>query len=240
MSRDALVAAGEEIHGGVPLCAPWFGRGRDDVEVARPHGLVRWVPWRLVDALQNDDGSTSMRWELSGTGTSFLPGAADYPPDIQYCYEVRFADTLTLSLTVGSPSSSFILDEAFHTYFSISHINDVIIEGLDDTRYRDGDGWHPATGELRITGHTDRIYDTAADVTITDADRVLGLHTSGGANTVIWNPGPPGEQSLTGWDVEEWTDMVCVEVGNVQHNAVTVPAGGSHTLSLEISSQLLS
>ena len=238
LSRNALVEEGDEIHGGIPLCAPWFGRGRDEVEVPRPHGLVRWVPWRLVDERTTEAG-TGLGWQLSGSETAHLPGADAYPSDIQYHYEARFADTLTLSLTVGSPSSSFVLDEAFHTYFSISDIADVVIEGLDDTRYRDGAGWHPATGELRTTGLIDRIYDTAADVSITDAHRVLSLRTSGGANTVVWNPGPEGAQSLTGWGTEEWHGMICVEVGNVQHNAVTVPAGGSHTLRLEISSQLL-
>lgn len=241
LSRDALVSEGDEIHGGIPLCAPWFGRGRDDVDVPRPHGLVRWVPWRFISET-SDPAGTTVVWELDATATAHLPGARDYPPDTTYRHEVRFGTTLQLSLMIGSPSTSFVLDQAFHTYFAVSDIGDVVIDGLGGRTFRDytdGATWHDSAGPLRVPGHTDRIYDGTGQVTITDADRVLTLDTHGGSNTVVWNPGPDGAHSLQGWAGDEWTRMVCVEVGNVQHHAVTVPAGGSHTLSLEISSSLL-
>lgn len=239
LSRDALVGAGDEIHGGIPICAPWFGHGRDEVDVAHPHGLVRWVPWRLVQE-QTDRDATTLGWELDGADVAHMPGAENYPPDIWFRHEVRFDDTLTLSLTIGSPTTSFVLDEAFHTYFAVSHIRDVTIDGLAGTRYRDytdGATWHDAVETLHIPGHEDRIYDGAGEVAITDADRVITLRTQGASNTVVWNPGPDGATTLRGWAGEEWTGMVCVEVGNVQHNAITVPAGGSHTLTMEIESR---
>ncbi len=237
LSREALVGEGDEIHGGIPICAPWFGHGRDDVEVPRPHGLVRWVPWRLADE-HTSDGATTLVWELTGRETAHLPGAHDYPFDIWFRHEVRFAETLTVTLTIGSPSKSFVLDEALHTYFSVSGLTDVVIDGLEDTAYRDytqGATWHESHSELRVAGHTDRIYDGAGMIVIRDATRRIALRTTGAANTVVWNPGRAGAQTLTGWAGEEWEAMVCVEVGNVQHRAVAVPAGGSHTLSLEIS-----
>ncbi len=235
LSRDAHVATGDEIHGGVPLCAPWFGHGRDDAEVPHPHGLVRWVPWRLVEQRESE-GSTSLVWELSGSEIAHLPGAANYPSDIQFRYEVRFAEVLTCTLRTGSPSTSFVLDQVFHSYFSVSRIEDVVISGLGG-RYRDyteDAAWHDSSGELRITGHTDRIYDGADVIRIRDAERELMVRSDGASSTVVWNPGPEGAQSLIGWAAEEWETMVCVEVGNVQHNAVTVPAGGTHTLSMTI------
>lgn len=241
LSRDARVGEGDEIHGGIPICAPWFGHGRDDVEVPRPHGLARWVPWRLVEERASQD-ATTLVWELAGPDTAHLPGAEDYPSDIWFRHEAEYADTLTLTLTVGSPSTAFVLDEALHAYFSVSGIKDVTIVGLEDTRYRDytdGATWHGPESELHIPGHTDRIYDGAGTVSIRDASRALTLRSTGASNTVVWNPGPEGAQTLTGWAGDEWETMVCVEVGNIQHNAVTVPAGGSHTLTLEISSDLL-
>lgn len=239
LSRDALVGTGDQIHGGIPICAPWFGLGRDDVDVPHPHGLARWVPWRLIEEV-TDDESTTLVWELGASEVSHLPGSENYPSDMWFRHEARFGDTLTLSLTIGSPTTSFVLDEAFHTYFAVSDIHDVVIDGLGGTRYRDctdGGTWHESSASLRVLGHTDRIYELVGEVTITDADRMITLRTQGGANSVVWNPGPDGARSLTGWAADEWTAMVCVEVGNVQHNAVTVPAGGSHTLALEIESR---
>ena len=89
--------------------------------------------------------------------------------------------------------------------------------------------------QLAIPGFTDRIYDAAGSVSIMDADKTVTLR-SNAASTILWNPGPEGAHSLTGWAADEWRSMVCVEMGNVQHRAVTVEAGGSHTLTLEISS----
>lgn len=242
LSRRAKVSPGDEIHGGIPLCAPWFGQGREDARVPHPHGLVRWMPWRLVEERQEKD-ATTLVWELTAAETAAIPGHDKYPDDVLYRHEVRFADTLTLSLTVASPTTAFVLDEAFHTYFSISDIEDVVINGLEDTRvrdYTDGATWRRSRGPLEVRGHRDQIHDNKGfgDVTITDAHRVLTLRTNA-ANTIVWNPGPDGANSLTGWAADEWTSMVCVEVGNVQHNAVTVPAGGSHTLVMEIVSEPL-
>ncbi len=240
LSRDARVGEGDEIHGGIPLCAPWFGKGRDDdALVPRPHGLVRWVPWRIVDETSTSN-ATTLVWELDGAAVADLPGASDYPADIWFRHEVTFGDTLELALTIGSPSTSFVLDEAFHTYFAVSDIRDVVIGGLADSRYRDytdGAIWKDSADSLRIQGHTDRIYDRAGEVSITDADRVLTLRAQGAANTVVWNPGPEGAHNLQGWAGDEWSGMVCVEVGNVQNNAVTVPAGGSHTMSMQVTAQ---
>lgn len=239
LSREARAAAGDEIHGGIPICAPWFGQGRDGVDVPRPHGLARWVPWHLVSE-QVEEDATTLVWQLGGADIAHLPGAKDYPSDISFRHEVRFGRTLTVSLTVGSPTTSFVLDGAFHTYFAVSDIHDVVIDGLGGARYRDYTDdarWHESAGGLRIPGRTDRIYDRTGEVTITDAARVLTLRTQGGANTVVWNPGPEGGKSLRGWAGDEWTRMVCVEVGNVAHNAVTVPTCCSHTLTLEIESR---
>lgn len=235
LSGDALVGEGDEIHGGIPICAPWFGHGRDDVDVPRPHGLARWVPWRLVEQRSSEE-ATTLVWELAGPEVAHLPGARDYPSDISFTYEARFASTLTCTLTIGSPSTTFVLDEALHCYFSVSGIQDVIISGLEGHPYRDypgGTSRQASDEELRISGFTDRIYDGGGTVSIRDANRTLSLR-SNGASTVVWNPGPEGAHSLTGWAADEWETMVCVEVGNVQRNAVRVPAGGSHTLSLEI------
>lgn len=241
LSRDALVGEGDEIHGGVPICAPWFGHGRDDVDVPRPHGLARWVPWRLAQE-DIEEHATTLVWELSGEETAHLPGAHNYPSDIWFRHTARYAETLTLTLTIGSPSTPFVLDQALHTYFAVSGIGDVEILGLESFRYRDytaGAVWRDAEPELRISGHTDRIYDGIGTLIIRDASRSLTLRTTGAANIVVWNPGPAGAESLTGWAADEWEKMVCVEVGTVQHNAITVPAGGSHTLTLEISSERL-
>lgn len=231
LSRDALVGVGDEIHGGIPLCAPWFGQGRDGATVAAPHGLVRWAPWRLVH-----QSPSTLVWEVTSAELAHLPGAADYPGDLRYRAEVVMGQGLSLSLTVDSPSEEFVLDDALHCYFAVSDEAPVVIGGLEGEPYRDydqGGAEQPGAAEpVRVDGPVNRVYQRAGQLTITDAHRTISLATNGAASTILWNPGP--DAGRPGLADDEWRRFVCVEVGNVQSGAVTVPAGGSHTLGLEV------
>lgn len=230
LSREALVGIGEETHGGIPVCAPWFGTGRESVTVPHSHGLVRWVPWRLVE-----QGEQHLVWELEQREVAHLPGAAAYPSDLRYRVSARFGSSLEVALTVSSPTSEFILDEALHTYLRVSDVTRARIEGLEGVGFRDHaqDASPDVEHEpLRLGDHLDRIYDSAGPVTLVDGTRRVRVTQQGGANIVVWQPGP--DPRLEGFAPDEWRSMVCIEVGSVHEQAVVVPAGGSHTLRLQL------
>lgn len=232
-SREAAVGPGLETHGGIPICAPWFSWGRDGVPVAAQHGLVRWVPWRLV---AQDDVEAGIRvvWELDQSDVAHLPGAGDYPGDLRYRQEVTFGETLVLSFTVASPTTGFVLDEAFHAYFLVDAPRTRIL-GLEGVPYRDHTLDPPARAvdeaALVPDRHVDRVYHSRGAVTIAAPTHVVEVRTSGAGSVVVWNPGPNVPDDFA---ADEWPGMVCVEVGNVQDRAVTVPAGGSHTMTMTL------
>lgn len=230
LSRDALVGVGDEIHGGVPVCSPWFGSGRAEVTVPHGHGLVRWVPWRLTD-----QGPGHLAWELTQQEVTHLPGADRYPSDLLHRLEARFGESLEITLTVTSPTSAVILDQALHTYLRVDDVTQCRIEGLAGAPFRDfaTDATLAVEHEpLRLGAHVDRVYRHDGPVTLADGGRRVRISQEGGASVVVWNPGP--ELRFPGLAPDEWRSMVCIEVGNVQDRAVTVPAGGSHTLRLRI------
>ncbi|MCC2593524.1 hypothetical protein LKO27_08895 [Tessaracoccus sp. OS52] len=236
VSSGSAPVPGLEFHGGIPVCAPWFGRGRDGVHVPRPHGLVRWVPWELVSRTDGRAG-TRLVWELDGAAVAHLPGAGDYPSDIRFRHEVTFGAELVVRLTVGSPSTGFVLDEALHTYFAVEDVRNVRITELEDAPFRDHSVDPPlrrvAAGESVVpAGSIDRVYQWSGPVRIEEPSRTITVTSCDAASVVVWNPGPA---PLPGFGPDEWTRMVCVEVGNVQGDAVKVPAGGSHTLSMTVS-----
>lgn len=233
VSRNARLGEGVEVHGGIPICAPWFGMGRPGVQVPRPHGLVRWVPWRLVSS-QTQAGVTSLVWRLDGEHIAHLPGATNYPSDISFSYTARFGQELDIEFTVSS-ASSFILDEALHCYFQVSYPG-AIVRGLDGFAMHDFVSGTDSVvaGDLAPQGHIDAIIEGCSPIEIIDGERTIGLWPRGASSTVVWNPGASCAAELADFGDDEWHQMLCVEVGNVATSPVTVPAGGHHTLGLRI------
>ncbi|GAB3817467.1 D-hexose-6-phosphate mutarotase [Tessaracoccus terricola] len=234
VSRDAAVGEGLEIHGGIPICAPWFGQGRDDVDVPGPHGLVRWVPWQLVSDSKDETG-TRLVWELEGDAVAHLPGAEAYPVDAWLRLEAHFGRELTIRFTVGSPSTEFVLDEALHTYFRLPAGGGRIL-GLEGTQVRDytqtPPAWRTSEGALEVPAVLNGIHRYAGEVRLETAEQTVVISSGKAADVVVWNPGPDVPADFA---ADEWEQMVCIEVGNVQGDAVTVLAGGSHTLVMTIS-----
>lgn len=232
MAREAQLRPGEMWHGGVAVCAPWFGVGRGEWPVPFPHGLVARVPWAMDLLEQSDDGGRAV-FTVDSPALAHLPGSDRYPPDLAYRLDVRMArDRLTVALRVSSPTTATVVDLALHPYLS-ADARSATVEGLEGVAFRDfaegaADGVEDAP--VAVGRHVDRVYGGAPSTMLRDSRGGLRLSADGAANVVVWNPGPGGRQVASG----EWTEFVCVEYGRVQGDAVTIPAGGSHTLALHV------
>ena len=172
---------------------------------------------RLVFTLGPTDMSRSMGYAAFLLSLEFLIGP-----------------TLTMAMTVKNTGSQPMgFEDAFHTYYKVADIHEVVVKGLEGTSYIDKvDDFKvkPAAGvPLRFTQRTDRIYnDTTAPFTIDDVAgrRRITLHKKGSDTTVTWNQF--GElPDLGPWD---WHEYVAIETANVGRNAVTLAAGASATL----------
>lgn len=234
VSRETRLGVGVEVHGGLPLCAPWFGKGRAGMTVPRPHGLVRWVQWSFEGTTESDAGTTH-RWTLSAEAIADVAGAELYPDDIWFTYTATFGRELTVELTAGA-GSDFVLDEAIHCYFAVDYPG-ATVTGLEGFGYVDHATYTRGTveGPLSPQAYIDAVYDGSGPVDIVDGDRIIHLEPTGTQSTVVWNPGPDNAAALIDFGDDEWRQMLCVEVGNVYERPVQVPAGGSHTMGLTIS-----
>jgi glucose-6-phosphate 1-epimerase len=65
--------------------------------------------------------------------------------------------------------------------------------------------------------------------------RRIRIEKSGSLSTVVWNPWVEKAEQMPDFGGEEFHQMVCVESGNVADNRLTLPAGKSNTLKVEIS-----
>lgn len=225
-ASDAAPALGRMWHGGIPVCAPWFGRGRGDWRVPHPHGLVSRVRWALVWEECRDDGCL-MEWCTDAAATAHLPGAGRYPPDLGYSLRVEAsAAALLLSLRIVSPTTEVVVDEAFHPYLLTGLT--ATVSGLGGVGFHDFAAGVAGAEDpvLTVDRYVDRVYGGAPETALTHDGGRLSLSGDAASSLIIWNPGP-GSGMVPG---DEWRDFVCIEYGNVQGNAVTIPAGGEHTL----------
>lgn len=244
---------GTPLRGGIPLCWPWFGdlnRNPDGVSAktyikeASAHGFARNRDWELLDIEQTTDRQQT----TLVLGLTLQEGEVPGWP---------FATTLRLRIQVGSSlqleflthnigSSTLVYSSALHSYYAVSNIDSVSLDGLDGLEYidclRDWTSGHQQ-GALRIDREVDRIYhNTERDITLIDGGwkRAIHVKSRGSRSAVVWNPWNEKAQRLSQFPDSAYREMMCIETANVDRDCITLQPGESHSLSLEVQTTPLS
>ncbi len=224
MSRQSNYAEDKPIRGGVPICFPWFGPNLQDSK-APAHGLARLHAWKLSAVARTS--SQGIACELT----------ADLAP-FQLTYRVEFDQVLRLSLTTRLSSSHdrpARYEDALHTYFAVSDVRNITIEGLQSVDYIDKVDQakkKTATGEaIQITSETDRVYlNTTHACRLLDPGqhRTILVEKTGSRSTIVWNPWIDKSAKMPDFGDDEWPEMVCIETANVGDHAIELQPGGAH------------
>lgn len=234
MSQLSRFDEGSAIRGGIPIVFPWFGPR----EGQPAHGFARLQLWDLREVTQTPSGAVTLRLSLPESPSAAL--IQKFSAD----YSITIGKTLAAELTVTNPSDSqdFTFEACLHSYFVVGDINAVSITGLKGVDYLDHTENFARKTEraehIKISQETDRIYlDTTGPVEIHDSNlkRRILIEKSGSHSTVVWNPWVDKAEQMPDFGGDEYQKMVCVESGNVAENRVTLPAGKSSTLKVEIS-----
>ncbi|MBK5538006.1 D-hexose-6-phosphate mutarotase [Pseudomonas sp. TH05] len=251
LNDEAVFKAGKSIRAGVPVCWPWFGNlarnpqsvqdMRQSNDPAPAHGLVRATDWELLGI---ETQGQSLVLEL------VLPvpqgGLSGWPHQVDLKLSIRLDEQLHISLTSHNRGTESVsISQALHSYFAVSDVRQVHVEGLDGLDYIETlDDWKtvPQAGDLHFTGETDRIYlDTPPQLSIVDPawQRRIQLTSSGSRSAVIWNPWIDRAAQFSDMAADGWQRMLCIETANVMNDVVTLAPGASHTLGVSISSAAL-
>ncbi len=236
ISPKARWNVGSALRGGVPICFPWFGP--HPTERGFPaHGFARTRVWRLAGVDEVAGERLRAVFEL-GADAQTTPL---FPHPFTARTTVIAGDDLQLSFEVENPGSDpFACEIALHTYFAVSDIAAISVEGLGGCGYVDkvagGARRRQDDGPLHIVGEVDRVYDSAGPLTLVDpgVPRSLRLEIAGGASTVVWNPGPEKARALPDLEPDGFRRFVCIESGNVGDGRIVLPPGGRHLLSARI------
>lgn len=231
----ATFAPKAPIRGGIPVCWPWFSAHGSEASFPM-HGFARTQPWQVKSTRSLGDGSTEISLTLPITSAM----QAMWPHQAQLDLLISVGNTLKIALiTRNLCDSDFILTEALHTYFSVSDIAQVHVDGLDGIHFHDkAAGWteDDQAGIIPFAAEVDRVYvNTPERCTIVDPawQRRIHINKLGSQSTVVWNPWATRAAQMVDLGQDGWTRFVCVETANALENAVTVPAGKSHTMAVE-------
>jgi glucose-6-phosphate 1-epimerase len=248
LNDEAVFKTGKSIRAGVPVCWPWFGnldRNPPSVQAMRisdqpatAHGLVRAMDWEL-GAIEAEGESLKVEFVLP-LPEGGLPG---WPHQVDLTLSIRLDEQLHISLTSHNRGADSVsISQALHSYFAVSDVRNVHVEGLDGLSYIETlDNWKTVTqtGDLRFAGETDRIYlNTPAQLSIVDPawERRIELTSSGSRSAVIWNPWIARAAQFSDMADDGWQRMLCIETANVMDDIVTLAPGASHTLGVSIAS----
>ena len=251
LNDEAVFKTGKSIRAGVPVCWPWFGvfdRNPQSVQAMRvsneapsAHGFVRAMDWEL-GGIEAEGESLKVEFLLPYPEGGF-PG---WPHQVDLTLSIRLDEQLHIHLTSHNRGAETVsISQALHSYFAVSDVREVHVEGVDGLNYIETlDNWKtvPQTGDLRITGETDRIYlDAPPLLSIVDPawERRIELTSSGSRTAVIWNPWIDRAAAFSDMADDGWQRMLCIETANVMDDVVKLKPGASHTLGVSIGSKPL-
>jgi len=212
---DAKMDGSKPISGGLSHCWPQFGPG-----AIQQHGFARNVNWTVKS--------------LSDTSVALEMAPSDYTKAM---WDKPFLCTFTVTLEDDKLSTkmqvdnqgeeSFDFQSALHSYFTVSAIDNLSIEGSfkgkEFLNKMVGDGGEMQTEErdvITIAEEYDRVYKGVNDPVLKDAGTGKSLtvmNTAGYEDTVLWNP--YGNEGMG------YNNFVCVE--SVKFDPVTLEGGAT-------------
>ena len=227
------VREGEEVHGGIPVCWPWFGRM--GAEGARIHGLARYRRFAVRSAGGGEGGTAVAVLELvSDAGTREV-----FPHDFRLVVRVSVGEGLEVEMEgENTGAEAFAVTAGFHPYLRVSRAEAVRVEGLEGEEYmdwfagatgREVDGvqrgaYGPMTGSRVFAGGRRgcRVRDGGTG-------RVVELEAEGHTRWIVWRAERAAGRMAEG----EKDGFVCVEPEVFPRcDAVVLGAGERHRMRL--------
>ena len=225
VSEKAIFTDDAAIRGGVPVCIPQFA----DQGPLPMHGFVRAMPWQLVRAGPQSDGSAQAHLRCAATPAT----RALWPHAFALDYVVTVGGgTLSMALAVhNTDAADFAFTAALHTYLRVLDLRATRVRGLAGAHYRDKvlgvDDAVAAAGELPIDRFLDRVYRAApADLAMLEPGRQLDIRATGFYDTVVWNPDAPKSATIADMESGGYLRFLCIEAA-LAHAPVTLAAGAT-------------
>jgi D-hexose-6-phosphate mutarotase len=240
VSSQSYFAQGKPIRGGVPICWPWFGAHPSNT-VLPAHGFARLCLWSVAGSRELSDGSSEVTLKLN---------SCDVPPQFKaqsflLHFVITVGSRLTMALEMTNTGTETLhISGALHTYFNISDIDGVSVDGLDGARSFDSLTGREVIqqGSILFNAEFDRVFlDTESECVINDPgySRKIRIAKSGSRSAIVWNPWIEKAKRMPDFGDDEYRTMLCVETANARDDRRAIAPGATHTLKAIISKENL-
>ncbi|CAL9083652.1 unnamed protein product [Musa textilis] len=140
-------------------------------------------------------------------------------------------DLMLTSRIKNTDGRPFSFTFAYRTYFSVSDISEVRVEGLETLDYLDNlksrKRFTEQCDAITFESEVDRIYlETPTKIAIMDHEKkqTFVLRKDGLPDAVVWNPWEKKAKSMMDFGDDEYKYMLCVEAAAIE-KAVTLKPG---------------
>ena len=232
VSGASAFKEGEAIRGGVPLCWPWFGMHLSDDSLPQ-HGFARTVLWEFVETKEEEE-ATEVTFLLKSSATT----QQWWPYHFELLYRIRVGSELTLELTTrNSDESAFSITQALHTYFKISYISNIHVNGLHNKPYYDAltHTKQIQHGDITVNEEVDRVYQEVREpIVLIDKQRSITIDNEGSDSVVVWNPWVEKCARMSAMEATSYETMLCIESANAFDDERIIEPHQTHTLRARI------
>lgn len=225
------VVADAPVRGGVPVLFPQFA----DTGSLQKHGFVRNRHWTLTESITTAAAARAhYRLAIDEDEVAGWPYRADLelsahltPTSLDIALQIRNSGTRAFTWTGG-----------LHPYFAVAELTACSLSGLSGSAVRDR--YAPTrTREAAVQVTWDgtpceRLYDTAATLTLQTPTSTWKLTATGFDQWMVWNPGREGAKELADLPDADWQKLICIEPVCVSR-PVAVAAGECFVGTLTIS-----
>ncbi|KAG2699412.1 hypothetical protein I3760_07G192200 [Carya illinoinensis] len=212
------------IRGGIPICFPQFS----NLGSLEQHEFARNRLWAIDTDPPPFPTTTSSKTFVD---LILKPSEDDlkiWPHSFEFRLRVALGPGGDLLLTsrirnTSTDGKPFTFTFAYHTYFSVSDISEVRVEGLETLDYLDNlqnrERFTEQGDAITFESEVDKIYlSTPTKIAILDHEkkRTFVLRKDGLPDAVVWNPWDKKAKAMADFGDDEYKHMLCVEAAAVE------------------------
>ncbi|BAT98651.1 hypothetical protein LR48_Vigan406s003200 [Vigna angularis] len=222
----------KSIRGGIPICFPQFSNHGS----LQQHGFARNRFWSLDPNPPPFPTATTNRAFIDLILKHSEDDAKHWPHRYEFRLRIALGPAGDLLMTsrirnTNTDGKSFTFTFAYNTYFYVTDISEVRIEGLETLDYLDNlknrERFTEQGDAITFESEVDKVYlSTPTKIAIIDHERkrTFVLRKDGLPDAVVWNPWDKKAKSISDLGDDEYKNMLCVQAACVE-NPITLKPG---------------